>query len=131
MTNSDLITGALRLLGVLNEVQVASAEQGTQGLEVLNQIMADWEADGVDLQYYEQVDLTAQTPVPNHALAGVRHFLAFALAPEYGRSVSREMLAAGDKFYSRLTRDAVIQARTESKLEDMPRNTTRSHILTG
>lgn len=120
MTNAELITGALRLLGVLNEVQTASAEQGASGLLVLNQIMADWEADGVDIQYFEQSDLTANTPVPAHARAAVRYFLAFALAPEYGRSVSQEMLSAGNKFYSRLVRDAVNQAMRESSRSVSP-----------
>lgn len=114
MTNADLITRSLRLIGVLNEVETASAEQGASALEVLNDLMADWAQEGIDLQYFEQNDLTAETPIPDHARAAVRYFLAFALAPEYGRQVSQEMNAAGDKFYSRLVRDAVIQNRVES-----------------
>ncbi len=126
MTNAEIITGALRLLGVLNEVQTASAEQSASALLVLNDIMADWEQDGIDLQYYAQTSSTAETPIPAHANAAVRYFLAFALAPEYGRQVSQEMYAAGEKFYRRLTRDAVNQVMRES-VTDLPRGEGASY----
>lgn len=120
MTNSDLITGALRLLGVLNEVQTASAEQGAHGLEALNQVMAEWESDGIDIQYYEQNDITQETPIPMNARAAVKYFLAFALAPEYGRAVTPEMRETGAKFYNTLVKNTVLDGMRES-VTSMPR----------
>lgn len=107
ISNSLLITDALGLIGVLRETETMTAEQGAHGLRVLNHLMADWEQDGLGLQYYEQSSLTSDTPIPNHAIVPVKYFLAFALAPFYSRPVSKEMLALADKYYARLRRDAM------------------------
>lgn len=128
MTNAELITRALRLIGVLSEIENASAEQGLQGLQVLNDMMADWEAEGVDLGYYEQNVLSDDVPIPSHARAGVRYFLAFALAPEYGKQVSPDMVALGDEFYSRLVREAVLQNMKESTLDHLPMGEGQSGV---
>lgn len=121
MTNEEMISGALRLLGVLNEVQSASAEQGAHGLEALNQVMAEWEADGIDVQYYEQNSLTDNIPVPTNARAAVKYFLAFALAPEYGRAVTPEMRETGAKFYNSLVKNAVLDSMRETDISDLPK----------
>lgn len=120
MTNAELITRSLRLIGVLSEVENASAEQGNQGIEVLNDMLAAWERDEINLGYYAQNDLTAETPIPDHAKAAVRYFLAFALAPEYGKTVSAEMYAAGDGFYSRLIKDSVLENMRQATLDHLP-----------
>lgn len=120
MTNSELITRALRRIGVLSEVETASAEQSTQGIQMLNDLMADWEQEGVSLGYYEQTSLTDDTPIPDHARAAVIYYLSFALAPEYGKQVSAEMYGAGQKSYDRLIREAVLQNMRESTLEKLP-----------
>jgi hypothetical protein len=131
MTNSDLITSALRLIGVLNELETASPEQGTHALEVLNDLMADWEKEGVNLEYYEQDSLTADTPVPRHARAGVKYFLAFALAPEYGKQVTPEMISTGQKVFDRLVRDAVIEQVQQASTSHLPLTDANTSILDG
>ena len=68
ISNSQLITEALALIGVLQETETLSAEQGAHGLRKLNALMADWEQDGVDLQYFEQTTLADDTPIPDHAI---------------------------------------------------------------
>lgn len=106
-SNSELITDALGLLGVVGETETMSAEQGAHGLRTLNQIMADWEQDGVDLQYFAQTELADDTPVPDHAILAAKYYLAIALAPFYAARVPPEFLALADKYYTRLRRDAV------------------------
>lgn len=120
MTNSDLIKGALALIGVLGEGEDPSAEQGALGIQVLNGIMADWEQDGVNLEYYPQETLGDETPVPAHALVGVQGFLAVALAPYYGKPITAEFIASNEKFYSRLVRDAVRDSMEEADLSHRP-----------
>lgn len=95
------------LLGILAESESASAEQGAHGLRALNELMAEWEADGIDLEYYEQTLLGATTPIPDSAILPVKHFLALHLASYYGKSVSPEFVATSDKYYARLVRDVV------------------------
>jgi hypothetical protein len=129
MTNSDFITSVLRLLGVLNEVDTASPEQGSQGLEALNELMAYLEQDGIDLQYYEQDSLTADLPIPRHARPAIKYRLAIAIAPEYGAKATQEMIATADEYYSSLLRQSVLYNNREMDLSDLP-GTVRAYDIT-
>lgn len=97
-----------------------SAEQGANGLRVLNELMADWEQDGIDLQYFEQIALADETPVPDHAILATKYYLAMALAPYYARPVPPEFVALGDKYYSRLVRDAMTEQLRPVSLSHLP-----------
>lgn len=108
ISNSQLIRDALGLIGVLGEVEAASPEQATHGLRVLNRMILALQAKGIDLQYYEQTDPGADTPIPPEAEDVVLYFLAFKLAPSYGKTVSLEMRAEGAELYATLVRNAVI-----------------------
>lgn len=119
-SNSQIIQDALGLLGVLQETEVMSAEQGAHGLRVLNELMADWEQDGIDLQFYEQTTLADTTPVPDHAILATKYYLAMALAPYYARPVSPEFVALGDKYYSRLVRDAMTEQLRPVDMSHLP-----------
>jgi hypothetical protein len=107
ISNSTLVRDALGLIGVLGEVEPATSEQAQHGIRVLNEMMLDWAQDGIDLQYFEQTEPGEETPIPPSAVAAVKHFLSFSLAPYYGKTVPPELAAIGAKFYARLTRDAV------------------------
>jgi hypothetical protein len=116
ITNADLIRDSLALITVLGEGQNASAEQAAHALQVLNHLMDDWEADGVVLDYFPQTDLSDETPIPSNAIAGVKGFLAAALAPYYGKKLPIEFVAINDRFYSRLVREAVKEQVVEMDL---------------
>ena len=109
ISNTQLISDALGLLGVLQETEVMSPEQAQHGLRVLNELMADWEQDGIDLQYFEQSSLAEEAPIPNHAVMAVKYYLAMALAPFYAKPVPPEFLSIGAEKYARLRRDSVKQ----------------------
>jgi hypothetical protein len=116
-----LIQDALGLLGVLQETEVMSAEQGMHGLRVLNELMADWQQDGIDLQYYEQTSLAENAPIPDHAALAIKYYLAMALAPFYARPVSAEFMALGARYYNRLVRDAAVAAMRPADMSHMHR----------
>ena len=119
-SNFQIIQDALGLLGVLQETEVMSSEQGMHGLRVLNELMADWEQDGIDLQYYEQTSLVDDTPIPSHATVAVKYYLAIALAPFYGRPVPAEFVSIGAEKYARLVRDSVIAQLRPVDLSHLP-----------
>lgn len=120
VSNSQLISDALGLLGVLQETETMSAEQGAHGLRTLNQVMADWEQDGIDLQYYTQSTLADDAPIPDHALMAVRYFLAIALAPFYAAQVPQTFSVLADKYYSRLVRDSVRERLRPVSMSHLP-----------
>jgi hypothetical protein len=117
ISNSQLISDSLGLLGVLQETEVMTAEHG---LRTLNDLMADWEQDGIDLQYFEQSSLPEDAPIPNHAVMAVKYYLAMALAPFYAKPVPPEFLSIGAEKYARLRRDAVKQYVRPTDLSHLP-----------
>jgi hypothetical protein len=58
LTAGQAITRAYRLLGVLEDPWVPSADQMTQGILAANLMQRGWEADGVNLWRLSQVTLT-------------------------------------------------------------------------
>jgi hypothetical protein len=107
MTNSELIRDALGLLGVLNEVETPSAEQGVHALRNLNQIMEVLEEDGIKLQYFAQTDTSADFPAPVYSEMGITAALAIKLAPSYGATVSVELAAQYEMGMAIILRKAV------------------------
>ena len=130
MTNLELIAGALRKLNVINEIQTPSAEQGAKCLEELNDMMEQWEEDGVKLQYYAQTDTSATFPCPAYTNAGVRAALAIRVAVDFGASVSVELAAEYDSGWSTICRKAINSQIIEASMSYLPRvNGRRGNIL--
>jgi hypothetical protein len=133
MTNSELIRDALGLLGVINESESPSPEQGAHGLRVQNQMMEQWEEDGIKLQYFAQTDITANFPCAPYTEAGVTAHLAIRLAPSYGATVSSELAAQADMGFSTILRKAVNAKLPVSDMSHMPQGegkALRYNILT-
>lgn len=107
ITNEVLIRDSLGLLGVLTETQNASAEQSQHGLRVLNEMMADWETSGIDVQWFEQDTLADDCPLPTTAVSAVKFNLAIALSPYYGKPIPSEIGVRAEQYYQKLLRDAV------------------------
>jgi P22 tail accessory factor len=122
ITNAELIRDALILINVLGIGEAAEPEHSEHALRALNALLADWEADGVNLQFYPQTmdELGAQCPIPDDAELAVKYYLAFALAPGYGKQVDPKMLALGAQYYGRLTRESVISKMQPASLTNLP-----------
>jgi len=117
--NVDIISAALRLIGVLAETETATAEQGAKGLEALNDMLAEWEADGVKLGYPPQDTLGDTFPLESFDLP-VKYGLAARLADEYGRDPPPRVQMIAANSYTRLVRDAVSAELLPVDLTHMP-----------
>ncbi len=84
MTAIELITSALRLGNIIDENQTPPAEMGTKALEVLNEMMGQWDRDGIRLGWVVVATLATTVPVDLQDLRAVRFNLAVELAGEYG-----------------------------------------------
>ena len=120
VTNSDVIRDALGLIGVLNEIQDPSAEQGAHGLRVLNDMVNDWEANGISLQWFDQTDTTAECPLSGSVLGAVKRNLALELAPYYGRKVDAAAFQIASTMKSSVLLQSTIDSMRESGLKDLP-----------
>lgn len=119
-SNLDIITDALRDLGVISEVQTPSAEQGAHGLRELNKLCAELEGDDVPLQWFEQT-LTSDTfPIAKEYENAIAALLAARLAPNYGATISQELAAKIIAGNDHLTRVAVKAALKPYEGENMP-----------
>lgn len=87
MLVSDLITRALVLSGVLQAGRAASAYQMEEGVDALNDMLAQWAQDGVDLA---QPTLTQTATIYAMAahLRAIRYNLAVELATHFGVEIS-------------------------------------------
>lgn len=107
ISHVDLIRDALGLLGVLRETQAPSAEQSEHGLRVLNEMMADWEQDGVDVGFVPASSLADNLSTEDAYIASIKYNLAHMLAPYYGRQTPPVVLERAITYYNRLTRENV------------------------
>src|SRR5688572_8712130 len=97
MTNSELIRRALLLAQVVAEGIPLSAEQASDGLSSLNEMLADWKESGIDLGYYPQTSVSADLPLYDDAVRAVRYNLAVSLAAEYERTASPDVYRIADE----------------------------------
>src|SRR3990167_3044289 len=130
-SNSDVIKEALSIIGVLDEIQSLSAEQGANGLSVMNDLLAEWDEDGIDTGFYKQTDINADSPVYADALQAVKYNLAIALSNYYGVDPRLPVVALADRGYKRLLRDSINAKMKEADMSHMPGVFRPPNILDG
>ena len=133
-TNVDLISDALRELGVISEIETASAEQGAHGLRKLNQMMAERSELADYMGWFRQTSTGDNCPITEDWESYVMCALAARLASNYGATVSTELAAQIVEGESRLLRAQVNSAMPEMDLSNRPRSegsySRRGRILT-
>ena len=83
MTYTDLITDALRRVGIISETETPSAEQGQAALRVMNEMGAYWNANGIVLGYVPVTDPTDTLTLHPAYLEPIKNNLAVRLAADY------------------------------------------------
>lgn len=91
---SQLIKDALVKINVISETDTPSAEQQATCIRVLNEMMAMWAADGLQLNYIPVGAVTSVLTVPDGAIMGIKCSLAIAVCSEFGATASPELIAA-------------------------------------
>jgi hypothetical protein len=121
-TNISLISDALLDLGVINESETPSAEQGSHALRKLNEMLEAWEEEGVRLGWCEQTDTSADTPLYPYAIRGVTASLALELAPSYGgaASITPALAAKVESGMALIYRKAALKNLKPLRMTNMP-----------
>ncbi len=130
-TNVEVIRDALGLLGVLREAEQPSADQGEHGLRILNEMLEQWQADGVRIGQWPQIDLNATSPLAANTLACVKASLAIALSPYYGTQVAPTEIVRAERLYRILVRDAVNAEIQPADMSHLPGVYSDWDIVTG
>lgn len=119
-SNNEVISSALRLIGILAEGETASAEQGADALKTMNDLFLMWDAEGIDIGFYPQTDITADSPIPDEYMRAAKYNLAIELASDYARDPRPVVAAVAVGEYQRLQRDAVIAKLAEADMKHLP-----------
>jgi hypothetical protein len=104
-TNREVITTALRMLGVIDGHSAATAEDAALGLTELNDLMEDLSGEGIDLGYPPQDNLSEDFPM-------LVHFPSQQVPDALPIRAANSM--------KRLQRRAVLGTMEEASLTNMP-----------
>jgi hypothetical protein len=118
-TNLELVTYACLKCNIIDETQSPSAEQGVTALNVLNDAMASAAADGVQLGWFPQTNLAANSPLQAKDVGPVKYLLAGALAAHYGITLPPMLITEIGNAGTRLVKRAL--KYSEADLSELPR----------
>lgn len=133
ITNADLLRNGFTLINVYAIGESIDPEHSQFALSKLNSVLADWEANGINLNYTPQSmdDLGLSCPIPEEAELAVTYYLAFALAPHYGKTVNPEAVQLGASYYARLLRISVADVMRPARLDNLPKGTGQRRFRVG
>lgn len=86
----EIITDAMQLIRMIDQNESPSAEQGAQGLRILNDMLLNEAADGLRLGWFPQTAVTSVAPLRPQDLYGVKRMLAMALATANGINLAKD-----------------------------------------
>lgn len=98
---SKVISRALSLIGVKSSETDVTDQEMTDAIDALNDIMFALDIDGIKIGYTEVTDKDDEVTVPDSTLGYVKSSLAIALAAEYDRQISPELVAQHE-FYKNI-----------------------------
>jgi hypothetical protein len=123
-TYSSLIRDSLGLIGVLDETEEPSPEQGNLGLRVLGQMLTRWESKkGIDVGFASGAALNDTLNIEDDAVSAVTLSLAVELCPWFEREASPQVLILAGNAFNDLLRDAVRDQMQEASMSNLPRGT--------
>ena len=130
----DIVTQALRQVGIIDATESPGAEDGANALRNLNRMMATMAEDGIDLGYAPTDTLTDTWACPLGAVSTIEALLSLKEASDRGIDPPLIVVGMADRGYQRLLGRAVSAQieRTQSATLPLGQNRIgRYNILTG
>lgn len=118
-TNLELCQYAGLKCNIVDENSTLSPEQGATALNVLNDMLANMAADGVNLGWWPQTNLAAVSPLQAKDVGPVKYLLAAALSAHYGIQLGAVLIAEIEAAATRLAKRAL--RYSEADLSELPR----------
>ncbi len=109
ITALTMVTDALRLANLIDQIQAPSAEQSTSALRTMNQLLADWETDGIRLGWRTITALSDTLPLDESDERGVKYNLAVELCGEYGIPADDIVVAIANTTFTRFAKSSAQQ----------------------
>lgn len=112
----EVVTDALRNIGVISEIDTPSAEQGQDGVRRLNELMASLAEDGIDLGWVPIEDTADAVVLPAGEVRSIKALLGVNMAAIYGAEVPQQVASVAGYGYARMLRNALLMAQTAVSL---------------
>lgn len=107
-TAAEIVSRALRLLGVIDPDEAPEASQFQGARAALNAMLRRWEANGTALGWTPVVNPADVLSVPEEAEQAITYNLAVLLRPEYGVSLESDIVALARAGMADLERDVLV-----------------------
>ena len=102
-TNLTVITEALRLAGVIHEIETPANEDAQDALRRLNDMMLGWDKQkGIKLGFYPQTVLAENIPIGDEYFEVVTLMLAKRIAQHWGASLSPDVATQANESFRSL-----------------------------
>jgi hypothetical protein len=123
MTGRELIERAYLRAQLVARGQPLTAEEGSDGLKLLNEMLAAWETDGIHLGIGEQT-LSGEVPLPRNHDRGIIMLLAMDMLDEFRRDPPAGLAAKADRAKRQLMTEyvQVPEAKFDQALTDFDAN---------
>lgn len=119
----EFVTDALRYIGVIDETETPSAEQGADGVKKFNELMASLAEDGIDLGWVPVSSTSSTVVIPAGEVRSIKALLGANLAPIYGAEIPPAVSIIGSAGYSRMLSNALILSQNAASLATVSRGT--------
>lgn len=100
---AEVVNRALSLILIQPSEAPIQADDAATALETLNDMMAEWDGEGLSVGYSRASSLSDDITVPDYALAAMKYNLALRLAPEYEVEASASLQGNAGRSYRSLT----------------------------
>lgn len=118
ITAIEMLTDAHRAANIIDENDAPSPEQGVTGLRVLNQMMGQWDGDGIRLGWAVVEAQDDVLPLDFQDERAVKYNLAVELAGEHGIDPPEHVTRIANETYAKLSKRHMLAV--ESSLELLP-----------
>ena len=106
-TANDVITGALKDLGVLERNESPQGQEALDSLDILNFMCSSWIHNGIDLEWLT-LGLNDDVPYPEDQIGPIRYNLALNLAPTFEVQPHPALVAMASSGYKQLQREYAV-----------------------
>ncbi len=132
MTLGDMITKALRKAGVIRENESPTAEQSRDAIDTFNGLMAQYDADGVDIGDYPVTVVGDTLDLEREHEEAVKTVFALALQIDHRLAVDEGLLGLAQRAEKFLLRNTSIRPAPDLNHAPLGRATNvGSNILDG
>lgn len=115
-TASRVIDASLKLLNVASSISPATPDQQQEAFDVLVDLLASWEQNGVDVDVYIPYDADEDLDEPEWVTGLLKVLLAGHLAPYFQATPSEELKTMIDDAETELEIHGVAQSESSARL---------------